>query len=426
MPSRQRQSAATSSGRDGASTSWAPCESASRSNACPVAASCSLPSASATTTKAGRSACARASGNARPAMANVAPSRNSIAAGCVPLAIAFVTAAAPSPAVGVEGDHGPAGLRRRDQLQTHGGHDPERALRADHERADVVARHVLAQPPAEADELARCDRHLEARHPGAGDAVLERVRPAGVGRDVAAELRLLGGAGIGRVVEAVLAREPLHLVRRDAALDLAAPLERLERPDRPQPGEGDDDPAVGNGAARVAAAAAARGQGHVVLVAPRERADDVVGRPREHDGVGAAAQAAGLRRVEQVRRDGIALQHGRVDGCGQLSLQRSCVHASLSPWRSRSAPRRCSAKARAGTRRPGGCSGSTSRGARCTASILLGTTIARSRSATASAPRRRWSPAASWSRWPTGSRRSTRTTSRCGRWSRSRTARTCG
>ena len=96
IPSRQRHSAATSSGRDGVSTSSAPAESASRSSICPVAASSSLPSASAITTNAGSAARASANGKARPEIANAALSRNSIAAGSVPLAIACMTAAVPS------------------------------------------------------------------------------------------------------------------------------------------------------------------------------------------------------------------------------------------------------------------------------------------------------------------------------------------
>jgi hypothetical protein len=72
---------------------------------------------------------------------------------------------------------------------------------------------------------------LEPGHPVAGDAVLERVRAAGVRRDVAADLRLLGGAGIGREQQAALARDAPQRPRGDPGLDLDPPELRLERAD---------------------------------------------------------------------------------------------------------------------------------------------------------------------------------------------------
>ncbi len=84
----------------------------------------------------------------------------------------------------------------RQQPQPHRGDDPERALRADQQVLDVVAGDVLADPAAEPGQLARRERDLQAAHPGAGHAVLQRMRAAGVRRDVAADLRLLGGARV--------------------------------------------------------------------------------------------------------------------------------------------------------------------------------------------------------------------------------------
>ena len=75
---------------------------------------------------------------------------------------------------------------------------PERSLGAHHEACQVIAGSVLTHGSAERDELARGHDCLDAEHPVAGDAVLERVRPARVRGDVAADVRLLGGSGVGR------------------------------------------------------------------------------------------------------------------------------------------------------------------------------------------------------------------------------------
>src|SRR5947209_4216521 len=83
-------------------------------------------------------------------------------------------------------------LGRGDQLDPGGGDDPQRALRADQQGLEVVPGHVLADRAADGDGFTGREDGLEPGDPRAGDAVLERVRAAGVGGDVAAELRLLG------------------------------------------------------------------------------------------------------------------------------------------------------------------------------------------------------------------------------------------
>ena len=82
------------------------------------------------------------------------------------------------------------------------GHDAERPLAADDDAGQVVAGVVLGRP-ADVDDAAVGQDEFDAEDVVDGDAVLERVRPAGVGGDVAAD-----GAGplagrVGGVVEAV-------------------------------------------------------------------------------------------------------------------------------------------------------------------------------------------------------------------------------
>ena len=127
----------------------------------------------------------------------------------------------------------------------------------------------------------------------ARDAVLERVRPAGVARDVAADLADLGGARVGREAEAVLAREPLDVAGRDTCLDVDAPQQRVELPHPVEPFEADHDTAGDRDrTACEPGAAAARRQRDVVLVTPAHHRRDFVDGRREHDGIRGSLDAA--------------------------------------------------------------------------------------------------------------------------------------
>ena len=157
---------------------------------------------------------------------------------------------------------------------------PSVPSRADEQRRQVVRRDVLARRPAEADELARRDDRLQAGDPRAGDAVLERVRPAGVRRDVAADRRRLRGARVGRVQQAALARQARDVGGQHAGLDLHPPQQRVELADAPSAARVDTttDRRLGrHRAARVARAAAARDDRHVALVAPGDDRGDLLG-----------------------------------------------------------------------------------------------------------------------------------------------------
>ena len=188
---------------------------------------------------------------------------------------------APGLGVAVERAGRPGARRRRDQPQPCRGDDAERALGADEQPAQVVARDVLARRAADADDRPRREHGLDARDPGAGDAVLEAVRPAGVRRDVPADLRLLGGArdpagSTGRSRAPAAGRSPSSRPPRPAsatAADRASaravmPLER-----------DDHAGAERHRAAGPAGAAAARDDRDPVLVAPRDDRGDLRRRP---------------------------------------------------------------------------------------------------------------------------------------------------
>ena len=171
-------------------------------------------------------------------------SRYSIAAGTTPDARHALDRGDARVGVAVEADHGQLELGRGHEPQPGGGDEAERSLRADEQALQVVAGDVLADRAAERDDLAGRDDGLDPGHPVAGDAVLEGVRPAGVARDVAADLRDLGRARVGREAQAVLAREPLDVAGRDAGLDVHAPEQRVELAHLVQALEADHDAAL--------------------------------------------------------------------------------------------------------------------------------------------------------------------------------------
>ena len=114
-------------------------------------------------------------------------------------------ASQPAAVSGTSRATGSCGLRRRHEPQPGRGDDPERPLRADQQRAQVVAGDVLAHRAADAHQLARREHRLEPGDPVAGHAVLKACGPPALVAIVAAELRLLGGARVGREEQPVLA-----------------------------------------------------------------------------------------------------------------------------------------------------------------------------------------------------------------------------
>ena len=140
------------------------------------------------------------------------------------------------------------------------------------------------------------------------------MRTAGVRRDIAADLRLVGGAGIGRKEEAVLADDAPEIRRSYTGLDLDPPKQGIERAHVRHSLEGNDDAALDrHGAPRVTRAAASRHDRDPSLVAPRHRGRDLLLPAREANGISVPMQPACLRLVGEVRggrprQDGVIAQ----------------------------------------------------------------------------------------------------------------------
>jgi hypothetical protein len=192
----------------------------------------------------------------------------------------------------------------------HGRDHTERPLRADQQVLQVVAGDVLARPAADVNELAWSEHDLEAGHPRAGHAVLQRVRAAGVRRDVAADLRLLRGARVRPEEQAVLAREAPHVARAHTGLRIDPPQRRLELAHAAQALERDDDTTSHrHRAAEQPSAAAACDDRHVVRVAPAHDFGDLSRIAREHDRIGMATDSTSPRGVAVVGRHSSPIEH---------------------------------------------------------------------------------------------------------------------
>ena len=80
--------------------------------------------------------------------------------------------------IGEVGHAGAGGLGRGHQPQRQLGHHRERALAAAQQAPQVIARDVLHEPPAAADDLAGGQHRLDAEHVVARDPVLQRAQAA--------------------------------------------------------------------------------------------------------------------------------------------------------------------------------------------------------------------------------------------------------
>ena len=204
---------------------------------------------------------------------------------------------------------------------------------------EVIARDVLTQRAAKLHEVAGRYDDLEPGHPLPRDAVLERVRPTGVRGDVAADLRLLGGAWIGSKQQAALACDPSQFPGAKSRFDLDAPDERVERTHVVETFERENDSTVErHRSPGVPCPAAARHDGDAVRVTPRDDFGDFLCCPWKRDGICATDESACLGHVRQV--GGGRCDDVRGDRRAQLPLDgRDCAHDSA---RSSSARPSCS------------------------------------------------------------------------------------
>ena len=243
-------------------------------------------------------------------------------------------AAQPCLACRQEHDQRNRGLGRGQKPQLNRGDHAERTLGADEQALEVVAGDILCGPAADVHELAWSEHDLDTGDPGAGDAVLERVRPAGVGGDVAADLRLLGRAGVGAEEQPVLAREALHVACAHAGLGEHPPQRRLQLADAAQPLERADDATLRRDrASHKPGAAAARHDRYVVLVAPGDHSSDLLRAPRQCDRVGVPLDAPTVGAVVVVGRPDGRLEHVlRADDAAELADDRGGIAGGHRSW----------------------------------------------------------------------------------------------
>src|SRR5207249_9306323 len=179
-------------------------------------------------------------------------------------------------------------LGRVEEPDRHRRHEAERPLRADGDARQVVAR-AVGDLPAEPHDLARARDQLEPQDVVSGDAVLETVRPAGVGRHVAADGRDHLARGIGREEPSPLlhrAREPEVDQPR---LDRRRAVREVDLDDPGHPVQSDHHPAEGcHGAADQARARAARDDGHALAATEAHDRHDLGGALGQGDDVGRA------------------------------------------------------------------------------------------------------------------------------------------
>ena len=109
--------------------------------------------------------------------------------------------------------------RRRVELEHRRGDDAQRALRADEEVLQVVARVVLAQPAQPVPHAPVGQHHLQPQHLLAHVAVAQHLRAAGVGGDVAAHLAAAFRGERQGEEAAVFRRHALQLGEDAAGLD---------------------------------------------------------------------------------------------------------------------------------------------------------------------------------------------------------------
>ena len=166
------------------------------------------------------------------------------------------------------------------------GDHPERPLRADQQPQQVVSRRRLRRAAPGADDTAAGQHRLERERVGAHLPVAHAHRPRGVRRGHPPERRV--GPGVDREEEPVLRRRPLERRARDARLRRRGQVGGVDGEDGVHPGEVEGDAAVERDHVPLEARPGPeRRHRDPVLVREREHRDDVVGRRRVDDDVGA-------------------------------------------------------------------------------------------------------------------------------------------
>ena len=200
------------------------------------------------------------------------------------------------------GGQGDRLLRRGPQGQRRLGDDAERALGADEQAGQVVARDALDRAAAGAQHPPVGEDDLQAEHVVGGDAVLDAAEPAGVRGEVAADRAPVVAGGVRRIEQAGPGDGVPQRLVHDAGLDDGEAIGRRHLQDGVHPGHHQRDRAV-DGVARA---------GQPRAGAARHDRDAVPGGHLHHrDDLGGAAR-------QDDRRGGAGLgEHGLVTGVGR-------------------------------------------------------------------------------------------------------------
>jgi hypothetical protein len=249
---------------------------------------------------------------------------------------------------GAGGPSGDAAARAREQAQRGGRDDPERALAADEEIAQVVAGVVLAQAVEACPDLAVGGHDLEAEAELARVAEAQHLGAAGVGGEIAADGATALRGEAEREEQAGLLRRRLHGLQHAAGVHRDREIGRIDAAHGVQAAEIDHHlraRGVRHAAADESRVAALRDQADLDAVAPRLRtAADEGGKLRRvgRQGHGEAAAVIALAPValvgaeiprgQQVRRAEDRAQI--IEQVRHPGLQRACA----GPLRSARAP----------------------------------------------------------------------------------------
>lgn len=168
------------------------------------------------------------------------------------------------------------------------GDEGERAFGADEETREIVAGSI-AVPAADADDFTIGENEFESGDMIGGDTVGQRMRAAGVFRDVAADSAGFLAGGIGSKIEAVRLGGAGEFEIDDAGLDDGALIFRVKSEDAIHAGEDDHD---ATGASQCAAGESGAGttpdNGNVELGGDFDDARNVLCGSRKDDEVRAA------------------------------------------------------------------------------------------------------------------------------------------
>ena len=175
----------------------------------------------------------------------------------------------------------PDRLRARHQANGDGARDPERALGAD-EQAGQIESSALA--PVQLERRAVRKHDLQGEHVVARYAVLQAMRPARVGRHVAADRARRGRSRIRQIAKTVRGGGRGYVVRHDSRLHDGQALRGIDAEDSIESCGDDEDGGASDRSTGQAGAGPAGNKRNACLVQQSHRGTQLVARRRQRHG----------------------------------------------------------------------------------------------------------------------------------------------